>query len=109
MQQISRKTRFRSRHARGKPPSPLAILMTVNAEPARLERCRRAELREWIDVLSFALRRERNKSMMRHWSYDLNRHIALKSARNRLRAALRQREEEPGRIQKRAASIDATP
>lgn len=33
------------------------------------------------------LRRERHKGVCRHWSYDLNRHIALKQALDRLRAA----------------------
>ena len=31
------------------------------------------------------LERERLKGSRRHWSYDLNRHIALKQARDRLR------------------------
>jgi hypothetical protein len=31
------------------------------------------------------LRRERHKGASRHWSYDLNRHIALKQALDRLR------------------------
>jgi len=33
-----------------------------------------------------ALERERLKGTQRHWSYDLNRHIALKQAHDRLRA-----------------------
>ncbi|MCO5063141.1 MAG: cytoplasmic protein [Rhizobiaceae bacterium] len=33
-----------------------------------------------------ALRTERIKGLRRHWSYDLNRHIALKQAIDRLRA-----------------------
>lgn len=32
------------------------------------------------------MRRERLKGASRHWSYDLNRHIALKQALDRLRA-----------------------
>lgn len=31
------------------------------------------------------MRRERLKGMKRHWSYDLNRHIALKQAYDRLK------------------------
>ena len=31
-----------------------------------------------------SLRRERQKGIDRHWSYDLNRHIALKQALDRL-------------------------
>lgn len=33
------------------------------------------------------IKRERLKGMRRHWSYDLNRHIALKQGLERLRAA----------------------
>lgn len=32
--------------------------------------------------------RERLRGLRRHWSYDLNRHIALKQALDRLREAL---------------------
>lgn len=32
-----------------------------------------------------AIERERRKGLCRHWSYDLNRHIALKQALDRLR------------------------
>lgn len=34
-----------------------------------------------------ALNRERQKGLSRHWSYDLNRHIALKQALDFIRAA----------------------
>jgi nanoRNase/pAp phosphatase (c-di-AMP/oligoRNAs hydrolase) len=43
--------------------------------------------------LERAIERERLKGLRRHWSYDLNRHIALKQGLDRLRgtkAALRQ-------------------
>lgn len=33
------------------------------------------------------IRRERQKGLSRHWSYDLDRHIALKQARDRLEAS----------------------
>ena len=46
------------------------------------------ELRSWIAILENRLARERSKGVARHWSYDLNRHIALKAARDRLRACL---------------------
>lgn len=35
--------------------------------------------------LAIRLERERLRGMRRHWSYDLNRHIALKQALDRLR------------------------
>jgi len=34
------------------------------------------------------IERERQKGVIGHWSYDLNRHIALKQALDRLKAAL---------------------
>lgn len=43
--------------------------------PARLELCKRIER---------LLRRERLRGLQKHWSYDLNRHIALKQAHDRL-------------------------
>ena len=39
-----------------------------------------------VDRLARSLRRERHKGLSRHWSYDLNRHIALKQAFDRLRS-----------------------
>lgn len=35
------------------------------------------------------MERERLRGMRRHWSYDLNRHIALKQALERIRATRR--------------------
>ncbi|MDH6230085.1 hypothetical protein M2281_000657 [Mesorhizobium soli] len=37
--------------------------------------------------LERAIERERLRGMRRHWSYDLNRHIALKQALDRLRGS----------------------
>ncbi len=37
-----------------------------------------------IGRLNRLLRRERLKGINRHWSYDINRHIALKQVRDRL-------------------------
>nr|WP_245444875.1 cytoplasmic protein [Mesorhizobium soli] len=37
--------------------------------------------------LERAIERERLRGMRRHWSYDLNRHMALKQALDRLRGA----------------------
>ena len=42
---------------------------------------RRTEL---LTRLRRAIERERLKGLRRHWSYDLNRHIALKQALDRL-------------------------
>jgi hypothetical protein len=38
------------------------------------------------------IERERLKGAWRHWSYDLNRHIALKQALDRLRSPAEERE-----------------
>jgi hypothetical protein len=38
-------------------------------------------------ALDRRIERERLKGLARHWSYDLNRHIALKRAAERLRSA----------------------
>lgn len=40
-----------------------------------------------VDRLARRLRRERQKGLSQHWSYDLNRHIALKQAFDRLARA----------------------
>jgi hypothetical protein len=37
-----------------------------------------------VSTLARKLRRERQRGLARHWSYDLNRHIALKQALDRL-------------------------
>lgn len=48
---------------------------------------RGSERERIIGRIERLLRRERHKGASRHWSYDLNRHIALKQALDRLRAA----------------------
>ena len=47
---------------------------------------RGAERARIVARIERLLRRERLKGASRHWSYDLNRHIALKQALDRLRA-----------------------
>lgn len=54
----------------------------LGAEPALRSRI--------VISLERMIERERQRGMRRHWSYDLNRHIALKQALDRLRP------EEPG-------------
>lgn len=46
--------------------------------------------------LERVIERERLKGMRRHWSYDLNRHIALKQALDRLRGEKPARGEDAG-------------
>jgi hypothetical protein len=45
-----------------------------------------AERQRLALALDRRVQRERLKGLARHWSYDLNRHIALKRAADRLRA-----------------------
>jgi len=48
----------------------------------------RAQLEKAMARVERAIQRERMKAARAHWSYDLNRHIALKLARDDLRAWL---------------------
>ena len=70
---------------------PAALLAMLRATPRQLARTPLADLGIWNEGLTLALRRERNKSTAGHWSYDLNRHIALKRARDRVRAEIASR------------------
>ena len=55
------------------------------------------------------LSRERNKGIARHWAYDLNRHIILKHARDRLIELLNSRAKTPRRAKpQRVANSTAT-
>ena len=45
--------------------------------------------RERIDRVERALARERRKARVRHWSYSLNRHLALREELDRLRGCPR--------------------
>ncbi|WP_346432525.1 MULTISPECIES: hypothetical protein [unclassified Roseitalea] len=60
----------------------------TDTEPGRLENAPAASKRQWLTIVERHLARERNKGLARHWSYSLNRHIALKAARDRLRGML---------------------
>lgn len=48
----------------------------------------RVELERILARVERAIQRERMKAALAHWSYDLNRHIALKLARDDLKAWL---------------------
>ena len=70
---------------------PTHLLQLARASKCRLAAASPDELRDWMDSITIALRRERTKSASRHWSYDLNRHIALKAARDRVRTEIEAR------------------
>lgn len=57
---------------------------TTKQRPEVIARARPAQIRMWLSIAERQLTRERNKGLARHWSYNLNRHIALKAARDRL-------------------------
>lgn len=61
---------------------PADLLVLARATRAQLAHATPQDLGTWIDGFDIALRREHSKSLLRHWSYDLNRHIALKVARD---------------------------
>ena len=54
------------------------LSQAIDIEPGERQRLRMR--------LERLVERERLRGMRRHWSYDLNRHIALKQALDRLRA-----------------------
>jgi hypothetical protein len=64
--------------------NPLPLLFLLGGPSSRLADTPLLQLREWKECLGLALGFERSKAVLRHWSYDLNRHIALKNAQDRL-------------------------
>lgn len=75
---------------------PTQLIMLAGAAPERLAAATLPDLEDWTEAVALALRRERAKSVSGHWSYDLNRHIALKRARDRLRTEIASRR--PGHV-----------
>ncbi len=76
------KLKTRAAHARQRAAMRLACGIDFDSaiaaqEPERARLCGLVERR---------LKRERLKGLNRHWSYDLNRHIALKQVLDALRA-----------------------
>jgi len=89
MQELARQARaFSDRNeeavSEARQRAALQILCGVNFDEAL---CASSEQRAaLVQRLERALKVERLKGLKRHWSYDLNRHIALKQALDRLRA-----------------------
>ena len=63
----------------------------AGARLAELEAATATELRGRLRALDRLVARERNKGLARHWAYDLNRHIALKQARDMVSRLLAER------------------
>lgn len=70
---------------------PVELMTLARATQRDFETIPLEELGTWAEGLKLALRRERAKSVARHWSYDLNRHIALKRARDEILSVLADR------------------
>lgn len=58
-----------------------------------------------VERVDRALRCERLKGLRRHWSYDLNRHIALKQVLDRLRGDKDARKENGQRMPRRPSKF----
>ena len=68
----------------------LLLLRLTGRDPAFIEMSEAGLKRQWLKIVKRHLIRERNKGLACHWAYDFNRHIALKLARDRLQALLKQ-------------------
>lgn len=68
-----------------------------------LETAAPAALRQRLEIVEARLARERNKGVGRHWSYDLNRHIALKQVRDLIASRLAGAMVGPDRLADRSA------
>ncbi|WP_421929219.1 cytoplasmic protein [Neoaquamicrobium sediminum] len=62
-----------------------ALFLTCGVDLADALSAPRVEKKRIALKLKRLIERERLRGMRRHWSYDLNRHIALKQTLNRLR------------------------
>ncbi|NRC54363.1 cytoplasmic protein [Mesorhizobium sediminum] len=62
-----------------------ALFLTCGVDLADALSAPRVEKKRIALKLERLIERERLRGMRRHWSYDLNRHIALKQTLNRLR------------------------
>jgi hypothetical protein len=74
-------------HADGRQRVALQILVGIDLDT--LLATPRDERSQVATRLKRALERERIRGLRRHWSYDLNRHIALKQALDRLSGGMR--------------------
>ena len=78
--------------------SRAALRLSCGIDLPELGHTPRSALSDMLSRVMRAIQRERLKGLQKHWSYDLNRHIALKQARDDIRLALgmsAQRDGEP--------------
>ena len=64
-----------------------ALFLACGVDLAEAVNAPAEERSKIITRLERLIERERLRGMHRHWSYDLNRHIALKQALDRIRAS----------------------
>lgn len=76
-------TQARERTAEAHSRAALQILCGIDIDA--LSAASAEEAARLLFRIDRAIERERLKGLRRHWSYDLNRHIALKQLRDRLR------------------------
>lgn len=67
-----------------------AFFLACGVDLGEALRTRGTERAAVVQRIERLVERERLKGLRRHWSYDLNRHIALKQALDRLRTGGRQ-------------------
>ncbi|TKT81210.1 hypothetical protein [Aquamicrobium sp. LC103] len=65
-----------------------ALFLSAGIEISQALEAPAAERGRIVLRIERLLERERLRGARRHWTYDLNRHIALKQARDHLRATL---------------------
>jgi hypothetical protein len=73
-------------HAHARQTAALFLVAALDL-PALLD-ATRAEKKKAASRLARLIERERQRGIRRHWSYDLNRHIALKQVLDRLVAEI---------------------
>ena len=66
----------------------VALRLSCGLDLPDFARADRHELTQSLARIRRAIQRERMKAARAHWSYDLNRHIALKQAHDALRQSL---------------------
>lgn len=82
-----------------------ALRLCCSIDLEELERADPESRTSLIGKIERALRREHLKGARMHWSYDLNRHIALKQVLDRFRPNATVRNILPRRIARRLRSI----
>lgn len=78
--------RLGKQHAEQQANQRVALRLAAGLEPDDFEASTPERRVQILLKLERTIERERLKGLRRHWSYDLNRHIALKQALDEMRA-----------------------